>query len=929
MNAHRLYWFESRAIRSIPKTGGPVESVPHGFAVLADVAVDESDVFFSENDSGYVYRIAPSGGLVTRVGYGFPASWNNLALNSSNVLWMTQGEAGKGPKAGGLPIDIAVFDSDVSLPDAILADDETIYFTNVVTGSIVQARQAPTNTVEFALANVSVSESAGQAVITVRRLGDVSRPTSVTYRAASGSALPGGDFTPVSGTLVFSGRAHTARFSVPILDDPVADGTKTVLLSLGHPDGCALRSDPETAVLSIADDDRGGTIEFASARYEVSEGTASALITVTRSGGTAAAVTVDYETVGGSAVPGVDYTPTSGTLTFGRGVSRLAFSVPILDDGAVGGNQVVGLLLDNPGGGGLLGARSAAELAIQETNSVFQFSAPNYSISEGAPRATVTVRRLGPAAAPASVAFQTADGTAVAGEGYEAASGTLSFNAGATVRTFTVRILEDRRHQAGETVLLRLESPSAGSALGAQSTAVLSIADNDPPGTLTFGSGSYEVTETAGGARITVRRKAGTAEGVVVRFDVTGGTATPGVDYTPVSGDLAFAAAGPGSVSQTFEVPILDDGVPDTDKTVRLTLSDPRGGGVLGNPATADLLIRSADAIVQFGAPTFRAQEGGRNPVIVVRRSGPATGAVGVAYETSGGSATPLVDYEPAAGVLTFGPGQATRTFTLPLLRNPSVEADETIGLVLGDPLGAALGPQSEAEVVIGTDDPALQFRLPVYRVSESAGQATIHVRRLPPLTGAVSVEYETEEGTAQAGVDYQPSTGTVSFASGAASRTFTVPILDDATDGPGAVASLVLNLRNPVGAYLGSPSVAALEIGDDDAAGTVQFVAGDLSVREAAGYAAVTVRRTGGEAAGASIWFETLDGTAVAGTHYGAVGGWLVFAAGETEVTVLVPIVDNGSTASRRMGLRLADPQGGAALGATSAATLWIIGSN
>ena len=67
--------------------------------------------------------------------------------------------------------------------------------------------------------------------------------------------------------------------------------------------------------------------------------------------------------------------------------------------------------------------------------------------------------------------------------------------------------------------------------------------------------------------------------------------------------------------------------------------------------------------------------------------------------------------------------------------------------------------------------------------------------------SGAVSVDYETADGTATAGEDYTATSGTLTFAPGETAKTVSVAILDDAVDE--GKETFVLRLSNPRGAYL------------------------------------------------------------------------------------------------------------------------------
>ena len=82
--------------------------------------------------------------------------------------------------------------------------------------------------------------------------------------------------------------------------------------------------------------------------------------------------------------------------------------------------------------------------------------------------------------------------------------------------------------------------------------------------------------------------------------------------------------------------------------------------------------------------------------------------------------------------------------------------------------------------------------------IDETAGVAELTVLRTGGTTGTVTVDYRTENGTAQAGVDYTATNGTLTFAAGEAVKTITIPILSDVIADDAESFSLVL--ENPTG---------------------------------------------------------------------------------------------------------------------------------
>ena len=344
---------------------------------------------------------------------------------------------------------VATFNVSV-LDDAAGDGDETVTLTlrNPAGGAVLGARATATLTIvddelsiNFATATYDVTENRGPAVITVTRGGPVAATVTVQFATADGSATAGADYTAVTRTLTFTPGLRTVTVSVPIINDTLAEGTETVNLALANVAGGtppALLGVRPTAVLNIREDDLGGTIQFSKATYSVPEAGAAAIL-VTRSGGTASGVTVNYATSDGTASAGADYVTTTGTLTFGGGTTSLTFTVPVVNDTAAEGNETVTLSLSNPSGGATLGTQGSAVLTIVDDEPTVAFATDAFTVREGTASAVITVQRRGVVTGAATVDFSTSDGSATSGVHYTAAAGTLSFPAGTSIRTFTVR----------------------------------------------------------------------------------------------------------------------------------------------------------------------------------------------------------------------------------------------------------------------------------------------------------------------------------------------------------------------------------------------------------------------------------------------------------------------------------------------------------
>ncbi|HZI86739.1 MAG TPA: FG-GAP-like repeat-containing protein, partial [Pyrinomonadaceae bacterium] len=108
-----------------------------------------------------------------------------------------------------------------------------------------------------------------------------------------------------------------------------------------------------------------------------------------------------------------------------------------------------------------------------------QFSAANYNVNEDPISAVITVTRSGDNSGAVSISYATSDGAAKQTSDYSNSLGTLTFASGETSKTFSVPINEDSLVEGTETATLTLSGPTGGAVLGSQTTATLTIMDDD------------------------------------------------------------------------------------------------------------------------------------------------------------------------------------------------------------------------------------------------------------------------------------------------------------------------------------------------------------------------------------------------------------------------------------------------------------------
>jgi hypothetical protein len=205
-------------------------------------------------------------------------------------------------------------------------------------------------------------------------------------------------------------------------------------------------------------------------------------------------------------------------------------------------------------------------------------------VNEAAGQMVFTITRFLPSAETATVVFTTANGTAIAGQDYQATSGTLTFDALNPVRFVTVPILNDTTDEPDETFSLVL-GPATGANLSGSPVATGTILDDDGPVNVSVVGGSASEGQ---GIVFNVSLSAVSGKTVTVVYATTGtGTATAGVDYTPVSGTLTFA---PGTTLQSVTVPTLGDIVLEASETFQLALSGPTNANLGTAQATGTIV---------------------------------------------------------------------------------------------------------------------------------------------------------------------------------------------------------------------------------------------------------------------------------------------------------------------------------------------------
>lgn len=328
------------------------------------------------------------------------------------------------------------------------------------------------------------------------------------------------------------------------------------------------------------------------------------------------------------------------------------------------------------------------------------------------------------------------------------------------------------------------------------------------PGRIRLSAPSYNVNEVDAGAsnfNVPVFRDLGNLGAVNVGYtlggagDAVGGTACgPSVDYINTGGTVGFAA---GSSNSAITVPICGDTASESAKTFSINLFSPSGNAILGSPNAATVTIIDNDAgpvgVLQFSSPTVTFAENSGTANLTVTRTGSTAGIASVQFTTppssgtavSGASCVPGVDYITQSGTITFPNGSASQPIGITLCDDFVYEFTETFDVALSNAVGATVGSPQTATVLINNDDTlAFVIRNPGPEAPEgNVGNTnlTFTIDKIGQSAEGATVCYQTVDGTATAGMDFTPITGTnicSNFSAASSSVNVSVAVIGDTT---------------------------------------------------------------------------------------------------------------------------------------------------
>ena len=798
------------------------------------------------------------------------------------------------------------------LNDIVAEGNETVIasISGASAGSIVTGTATSTindnDQSNWSVASIAaVDEGAGFITYTVSRTG-ASAAATISFATAGGTATAGADYTAANQVLTFAAGEMSKTVQVAVNDDNVAEGNETVVgVITGASSGNIV-----TGTTSVTVNDNETSVWSVSSAGAVDEGAGFITYTVNRTGASAAA-TISFATAGGTASAGSDYTAANQVLNFAAGEMSKTVQVAIVDDNLMETNETVSIAISNQSMG-TISAGAASSTILDNEMSIWSIASLG-DVNEAAGFISYEVTRTG-ATGAATVNFDTTLGTASPGVDYTGVHQILNFAVGETRKLVVVPILQDLLAEVNETLTANISNVSSGNIL--QGAATANIVDDDL--TVWNLSVANQVSEAAGFVSFNISRSGDLNSAASINFATSGGSATAGVDYTPLSQTLNFAA---GEINKTVLVALTDDVAAEVPETLIGLLSN-ASVGEINTPSKTTVIIDN-DQTLWSVSGTLGTSEDAGYMIFAVSRLGPTDIAATVNFRTAGGSAAAGIDYTAVNQTLSFAAGEVSKVVLVPILNDNTVEQEETVIGIISDPTtGNIFGATGTGSIAVND---ASVWLVQGNSSAESAGSLTYTITRTDG-SSAATVRFLTSSSDSTAGSGYTAINQMLSFAVGEVSKTVILSVADDAnSEAQEGIYGYIIDPSNGI-LWAGTGGKATASILNDDAS-RVNFSisATTNNATESSGLMAYTITRSGVTTGVDSVDWSTLSGgSATVGSDFTASNGTVTFAAGETKKVVWVPLINDAAIeANETLTVGLSNASKGAIVTTTATATI------
>ena len=387
---------------------------------------------------------------------------------------------------------------------------------------------------------------------------------------------------------------------------------------------------------------------------------------------------------------------------------------------------------------------------------------------------------------------------------------------------------------------------------------------------------------------------------VTIDYTTSDGTATAGSDYTPMSGTVSIDA---GQTTATIAVEVLGDTEDEDNETFSINLSNAVGAMIDDGQALATIVDddqqQTPPTTPGFQYETTSDWGSGFNGQITLSNSGSTAWSNWTVEFDWDRNITQIWNAEIVShignhyviGNLSWnGSVEAGQTVSFGFGGNPGNVTDSPVNVVInGTSVNGDPPPPSEPDISIA------DITLNEGDSGTTTGVFTVSLNEASSVP--VTIDYTTSDGTATAGSDYTPMSGTVSIDAGQTTATIAVEVLGDTEDEDNETFSI--NLSNAVGAMIDDGQALATIV-DDDQQQTPPPVDSIVSISDTevtegdSGLTTATFTVSLNEPSNhrVTLDFSTRDGSALAGLDYVSSSGFIAIEPGDITQTITIDVV-------------------------------------
>lgn len=506
-------------------------------------------------------------------------------------------------------------------------------------------------------------------------------------------------------------------------------------------------------------------------------------------------VRVDYATVDDTATAPTDYTAASGTLFFEPGATSKPFIVKVTTNDMVQSSRRFLALLKNPENATLGIGQATGTIVDDDT---FGLVATDTTVTEGSgPEGTLTnalfdVHLTSTSMSSVSVFYRAVEDTALEGTDFVRTSGRLVFAPGELRKTVAVPVKANARTDEPVRNFFLTLTNVTGNAPLLRARAQGKIIDDDAIPSISIDDVSVMEGNTTGGATSAsasfhVRLSSASSRRITVSFatevDGAAAAAANGGDFGMTGGMITFD---PGQVEKTISVPINGDTLDEDDETFNVRLESPTNATIAKAVGVGSIL--NDDSPPKITVDDIALQEG---PPLVstafpfrLRLSEPSGRTVSVQVETVSDTATAGTDFVGIAPtIVTFAPGTTEKVVNVSVNGDATAEGAERFVLRLSRPVNATIARADGRATILDDDSTLPAVTISDVTITENnvgVAFATFTITLSPGAVGPVTVQWATEDETAEAGSDYVAASGVVTFTSPQESKAVNIVVNGD-----------------------------------------------------------------------------------------------------------------------------------------------------